>query len=165
MVAKIIVLSDSHKNQKLLRKSICNETSLTHIFHLGDNYEDLDDNIDLIQNKQIMKVPGIFHPGYINKKLPTILKTSIADWKFTLLHNLEDWTFEYSDLVLFGHIHKQQFFQKDEVSFLNPGHLKGDRSRSQPPGYAVLEVSNDKIDIKLKNIKGNVLTNHQVKRR
>ena len=165
MLAKIIVLSDTHKNQKLLRKAITNEPEVTHIFHLGDNYEDLDDNIDLTANKEILKVPGIFHPGYYSKDLPAILQTKIENWKFTLLHNLEDWNYESTDLLLFGHTHRQYFSQKEGVHFLNPGHLKSKFSRNQAAGYATVEVYHKKLDIKIKDIEGEVLQNPQIERR
>ena len=66
---KIIVLSDTHRNQTLLRKVFSNEEELSHIFHLGDDYEDLDENSDLIEGKEVIKVPGIYHKGYLNKTI------------------------------------------------------------------------------------------------
>lgn len=165
MLARIIVLSDTHKNQKLLRKAITNETEITHIFHLSDNYEDLDENYDLTDNKIITKVPGIFHPGYISKELPTVVLTKIGSWEFVLLHNLEDLNIKSSDLVLFGHTHKQIFFREGNVYFLNPGHLKNSSSSNQSPGYAVIEVFRNKLNIKLKNIEGTTVQNYQIERR
>ncbi|MCK4311916.1 MAG: metallophosphoesterase family protein, partial [Candidatus Cloacimonetes bacterium] len=87
---RIIIISDTHKNQVLLRKAFSNEDNITHIFHLGDNYEDLDENFDLTEGKEIIKIPGIFHPGYLNKSLQAIQTTEISGWKFLLIHNIED---------------------------------------------------------------------------
>jgi len=47
---KIIILSDTHRNQKILRSVFKIEKGYTHIFHLGDDYEDLDNNFDITDN-------------------------------------------------------------------------------------------------------------------
>jgi len=43
-MTKVIVISDSHGNQKLLRQALENENDAQIIFHLGDFYNDLEDN-------------------------------------------------------------------------------------------------------------------------
>ena len=120
---KIIVLSDTHGNQLLLRKALQNEKDATVIFHLGDYYEDLEDNFDLTENKTVVKVPGIFHGGYLNKTIPAIQTFAIDGWNFLLVHNLDDVPRKLikPDLTLFGHTHNRTFYQRGNVYFLNPG--------------------------------------------
>ena len=75
---KILLISDTHNNQKLLRKVVSSVKNITHIFHLGDNYEDLDSNPDLTENIILHRVPGIYNSKYFSKN----------NFKFFLLYHL-----------------------------------------------------------------------------
>jgi putative phosphoesterase len=149
---KILIISDTHKNQVLLRKVLSNEKNIPIIFHLGDCYEDLDPNTDLTEGKEIIKVPGIFHEKYLNKKLSAVEIFKVEEWSFLLVHNLPDAInkdFE-ADIYLFGHTHKWFFEKRLDKYYLNPGHLKNENDSNNPPSYAVIEISKTKIDVKFK---------------
>ena len=155
---KIIIISDTHKNQVLLRKACLNENNLTHIFHLGDNYEDLDENFDLIEEKEIIKVPGIYHRGYIDRSIPSIQTTQIKGWKFLLVHNIRDIVINsyQTDFILYGHTHQWTFEKKKNTILINPGHLQVENDRGNPASYAVMEIDENMVIVKFKNIDGDV---------
>ncbi len=163
---KLIILSDTHGNQKLLRKAIINESGLTHIFHLGDNYEDMDENPDLLENKKLIKVPGIFHTGYINGSIPAIQEISLSGWNFLLVHNVNDLKkiSTHTDFVLFGHTHNWSYETINKIRYLNPGHLKSKKDRKRKAIYIVMNISDKKIQISFKYINGKVFHTEIVKK-
>lgn len=154
---EILVLSDTHQNIKLLRKAIKKVKSdnihITHFFHLGDNYEDIEENYDLTDNKIILRVPGIYHNKYLDGSLPKFKKITIHHWNFLLLHSLDDLpdNYENIDLVCFGHTHEAEVYKKQTTYFLNPGHLKS-KNETTKPSYAVVDVSEETIYINIKTI-------------
>ena len=163
---KIIVLSDTHGNQLLLRKALQNEKDAAVIFHLGDYYEDLDENFDLTENKTIVKVPGIFHIGYLNKTIPATQTFAMDSWNFLLVHNLDDVHRKLikPDLTLFGHTHNRTFYKKGNVFYLNPGHLKNTEDKGRKPSYSILEVTTDFIAVGFKNEDGKIIATKTIKR-
>ena len=163
---KLIILSDTHGNQKLLRKAIINESGLTHIFHLGDNYEDMDENPDLLENKKLIKVPGIFHTGYINGSITAIQEISLSGWNFLLIHNLKDLK-KISiniDFVFFGHTHNWSYETINKIRYLNPGHLKSKKDRKRKATYLMMNISDKEIQISFKYINGKVFHTKIVKK-
>ncbi len=163
---KIIVISDTHGNQKLLRKALSKEENISHIFHLGDNYEDIENNLDLTDGKIIYRVPGIYHSGYITRKLPAILEINIEDKTFFLVHNIQDIVpinLPPKSIVLFGHSHHPELNLDGNVFSANPGHLKKDNDRNSDASYLVIEISKKETTFKLKNIWGDVFKKDSIK--
>jgi putative phosphoesterase len=163
---KIIILSDTHGNQKLLRQAITNETRITHIFHLGDNYGDMDENPDLLENKKLIKVPGIFHAGYIDGSIPAIQEISLSGWNFLLVHNVNDLKkiSTHTNLVLFGHTHNLSFETINKIQYLNPGHLKSKKDRKRKATYIVIDISAKVIQIHFKRINGKIIKSEIIKK-
>ena len=163
---KIIVLSDTHKNQKLLRKVFSNEEELTHIFHLGDNYEDLDENPDLTEGKEILKVPGIYHKGYLNKTIPFTQKVEINGWSFLLVHAFEDLkrSNEKAEFILFGHTHIQHFHKDGKIYYINPGHLKREFDKGRPASYLIIELDDSKLRLHFKSVSGEIFQTEKIEK-
>lgn len=161
---KIVVLSDTHQNQILLRKVLENENDYNYVFHLGDDYEDLDENLDLITNKNITKVPGIFHPGYKDGSLEKIKQVIINGWSFLLTHNIEDFenTDQIADFYLFGHTHHYNFEEYQKSYYLNPGHLKDDNHRGKEPSYVIILVNKAEINIQFNRIDGSTFYSKKI---
>ena len=161
---KIIVLSDTHKNHVLLRKAFSNEKNLTHIFHLGDFYEDLDGNYDLTDNKEIVKVPGIFHPKYIDNSLPATQSTHISGWNFLLVHSIEDLKniSKSIDFVLYGHTHQYSSEKRNKLYYLNPGHLKEKIEKNRKASYVVMNIESSQIEIFFKYLNGSVFHSEKI---
>ncbi|MBN2461588.1 MAG: metallophosphoesterase family protein [Candidatus Cloacimonetes bacterium] len=163
---KILIVSDSHNNQVLLRQALAAASDADTIFHLGDNYEDLDDNIDLTRDKKVLKVPGIFHPRYLNGSLPVRLYTDIAGWKFLLIHDprdLDNFAVK-ADIILYGHTHTWQFKKQSGKYYINPGHLKSNDDKGRIPTFALLEVEKSMIRVIFKNMKNEDIEIINIKR-
>jgi putative phosphoesterase len=153
-----IVLSDTHGNHFFLRKALQFCPSAEYILHLGDQYEDLDDHIDLISDKTVIKVPGINHPLYFHPKFDSVKSFVIANWTIGMAHDKRDFIKKRinADLYLFGHTHHPVFLEQNGHFYLNPGHLKSPEDRGNPATFAVLEISEEKIDGKIYYLSGNI---------
>lgn len=159
-MSKIIILSDTHNNQVLLRKILEREIDkFDYLFHLGDNYEDLDENEDLLSGKSLYKVPGIFHPGYMNGTIPARQTVQIDNWSFLLVHNIDDIPEirPSNDIFCYGHTHRLVLNKVDNAYYLNPGHLKDEWDKDRPASYAILDVNVDKITVEFKDKNGVVI--------
>ncbi|NQV17657.1 MAG: metallophosphoesterase family protein [Armatimonadetes bacterium] len=163
---KLIVLSDTHKNQILLRRVLSNEENLTHIFHLGDFYEDLDNNFDLIDEKEIVKIPGIFHSKYLDKTLPAIQSANISGWNFLLIHNIEDLKDipNSTDFILYGHTHQYSFEKRNNLYFLNPGHLKEKIEKNRKASYVIMNITPSQVEFFFKYLDGSVFHSEKINR-
>jgi len=149
---KIMIISDTHKNQEFLRKAFEIEEDLTHIFHLGDSYDDITDNIDLLENRTLTQVPGLYHEGYLNNLIPRVQTVELENWNFQLVHFLSDIKKIPIDLdvIFYGHTHRWNFRKLDDIHFVNPGHLKCSRDRGRDASYLILEVTPEKLEFNFK---------------
>jgi len=163
---KIIVLSDTHNNQLTLRKVFENEQDYTHIIHLGDNYDDLKHNYDLTDNKEVFRVPGLYHAGYTDGSIPAILEVEIENWQFALAHNVEDLlkTKMPADIYLYGHTHHSNYDHIDDRHFINPGHLKSETDRGHRASYAVLKLDENNAELQFKHLDGNIFRHKSLKK-
>jgi uncharacterized protein len=155
---KALVISDSHGNQKILRQVLTKEPDVSMIFHLGDFYGDLEENYDLTDGKQIFRVPGIFNSGYFSGKLPATCVTVINGWKIGCVHAPQDIPKLPSklDLVMHGHTHRPFIDKQPTRIILNPGHLKNVIDRGNMASYAILEVTETDLKIKIIEISCNL---------
>ncbi|MBT3169502.1 MAG: hypothetical protein HN952_08360 [Candidatus Cloacimonetes bacterium] len=163
-MAKIIVISDTHRNQKLLRIALQNEENYDYIFHLGDYYEDLDENLDLIENAEIVKVPGILHPGYEDNSLDKIKIITIDNWSFALVHNVLDAMMRrtLANFILHGHTHRTEFKEFRKSYLLNPGHLKYEFDRGREASYVTIVTDDKKVNIQWKDLVGKVFREENI---
>ncbi len=163
---RIIVMSDTHGNQKLLRKPFMLESQYDMIIHLGDNYEDIQENFDLYEDAILLRVPGIFHPRYRDQSLPAIMHTDVEGWMIGLVHNLEDYFKQKSrgDIVLHGHTHHSEIQDDGETIYANPGHLKSEFDRNREPSYMVIDLTPEAAQLTVKSLRGDVLQEGRKKR-
>lgn len=164
---KILVLSDSHRNLRILENVLEANLDCDIIIHLGDDYEDMDNFPNLTKGKEVIKVPGIFHPKYKDGSLPKQKEISFAGKKIILVHS-EDDIEGTADLYLFGHTHNWELSNSKKGVYFNPGHLhseeeKGLPSRSRPrakpwqnkatakqgriASYGIIEINEEKFKI------------------
>ena len=162
-----MIISDTHRNQVYLRRVFSNEENITHIFHLGDDYEDLDENPDLTEGKVLIRVPGIFHPGYLNKTIPIIQISNIEGWNCLLVHNRNDVLQKKTavDIVCYGHTHIMNFEETHDTFYVNPGHLKRVRDKGQKPSYLILELEGTEALFSFKSLDGKILKKFKKLRR
>ncbi|MCF7793280.1 MAG: YfcE family phosphodiesterase [Candidatus Cloacimonetes bacterium] len=163
---RIMIMSDTHRNQVLLRKAFLDEENITHIFHLGDTYEDLDENLDLIEGIEVFKVPGLYHDGYLNRSIHHSIPATVENWKFQLVHFLNDVKKLHKnlDFVLYGHTHRPNFRELNGMYFINPGHLKRSRDRGNDASYIIAETETDKITFNWKKLNKEIFMTKTISR-
>lgn len=137
---KILVIADTHGNVGNILTALDREKPDV-LIHLGDGLSDL---ADIKFTGQIFAVRG---NNDTNGKIKTIAKVEYAKKIMLLTHgnefdvkkNYEKLIqFSYNqgaDIVLFGHTHKQDYFTRNGMIFVNPGALK-DRETGT---YATIE--------------------------
>jgi len=163
-MAKIAIISDTHNNQKLLRKSLENESELDYIFHLGDYYDDLNNNYDLLKSRILIQVPGIYHQGYAEGTLPKKMEITIENWKFLLVHDIKDAkrSLAKNQIILYGHSHLPAFKRFESKLYLNPGHLKRAKDRGNDASYCLAELNKNEIQFYFKNPDGEIIKQYNV---
>ena len=139
---KILVISDTHGSVGPILTAIDREKPDV-LIHLGDGINDLR---DINFSGQIYAVRG---NNDLNGKLKSMAKVSYGKLIIMYLHGHEfDVNQGYSklvafanqqgaDIVLFGHTHKADYFERDGVKFVNPGSMR-DRSTAT---YATITLS------------------------
>jgi len=101
------------------------------LYHLGDDYDDVkalaDKYIDIVQ------VPGLYDQRYTDGSLPKKIMENVLGIRILLVHSMEkDVTPDdrmTADIILHGHSHHCSITLEDGLLCMNPGHLKGPRTR------------------------------------
>ena len=161
---KIGVVSDSHGHVDNLRRTVktMNEAGIEVIVHLGDDYDD----VKALSNQEgttIIQVPGVFSTYYQDPGIPNRV---IEEWervRVLLTHTPEvhknDLPADLDPaavvargevrLVLSGHSHIPEVKEERGVVWVNPGHLKDDDKKGYPPTYALLEITDTEIRVRI----------------
>ena len=160
----IAVVSDTHGNLEGLRNAVREITSRYTIdlfVHLGDNYEDAEVFDEF--GYDYLRVPGVFHDLYADRRVPNRLVERLAGWTFMLSHTPESHPHDLSgdprpealqasrkiDVLLFGHLHVPSIEVEKGVLRVNPGHLKDGDKRGFASTYALLDVGKDLIKARI----------------
>ncbi|MBS3741188.1 MAG: metallophosphoesterase family protein [Candidatus Cloacimonetes bacterium] len=150
----ILIISDTHGNMNLLSSVLEANIDCDTVIHLGDNYGDLANFKNLLEEKTVYKVPGIYHPDYLNGKLAPDKLIEIDNKKILQVHSKNDICKE-ADLYLFGHTHDWEISNSKKGIFLNPGHLREKTEKGRTASYALMEITHDKFHIRLLDFKHN----------
>lgn len=142
---RIAVMSDTHGNIKLFQEVIdfaVEELKVKAFWHLGDNYADCD-KVDL-RGRYIVRVPGIYHPGYRNGSIDHTISIPLEPYNFLLTHSQDDargMALADSNVILHGHTHspKAAVDHRGRL-YLNPGHLKAKRDRGYDASFMVITL-------------------------
>ncbi len=155
---KIIIISDSHKNYDYIKTVVNLEKDVNKIFHLGDDYTDMDNITEIPENTDIIRVPGLFDPAYSSKQTPNIVTTEIYNWKFLLVHHLDEAlrTAKDTDFYCFGHTHHWKLEERWGHYFLNPGHIKREVDRGFKASYCLLSIEKAKLRADFKYLDGSI---------
>ncbi|MCD5401024.1 YfcE family phosphodiesterase [candidate division NPL-UPA2 bacterium] len=161
---RIGAVSDSHNhrdNLRLAARKLIEEEKVEIIIHLGDDYDDA----QAIESPgiELLRIPGIFSSYYQDPRIPNRLVKEFSNWKLLLTHaptahendlpadrNPEDIIAkEKINIVLHGHTHIPRIEEKDNVLWLNPGHLKAEDKKSYPPSYAFVELEENQLKVRI----------------
>ena len=147
---KIGIVSDTHRNRDYLGRAadwLIRKERIATLYHLGDDYEDVvdlgDRHIDLLQ------VPGIYYPRYRDGSLAPKSSQTVQGVRLLLLHCLEKDLSEEdknsADIILHGHTHKAELKLEDGKLYMNPGHLKGEKDKTMPASFGMLDIQSPEI--------------------
>ncbi len=166
---KIGVTSDTHKNLKNFVRAV--ELLRTHgadmIVHLGDDYTDCDE----IGEEDIVRVPGVYSEQYQDPGIPNRQVLELGGWQVLLSHTRDKHPNDRQDdldpgsliqckqvdVVLYGHTHLPDVCMDRGVVLINPGHLKDEDKKGSPATYALVELDEREIRVKIFRLKDNTL--------
>lgn len=148
---KILVVSDSHGSNSMIKKVMLEEKAQV-VLHAGDYCCDISEIKSFVDHvvdgnndwngKDFVKIKiedifvGLTHGHHL---------ISFSSEK--TIKNLKDFANKMQvDLLIFGHTHKEFLFKNDKITILNPGSINYPRNSSIIPSYAIVTV--DKKDIK-----------------
>jgi putative phosphoesterase len=147
---KIGIVSDTHRNTEYLTKVVdwmIQRQKISSLYHLGDDYQDVaclsDTYIDIVQ------VPGIYHPQYLDNTLPHKIMETVLGLQILLLHSIEKdldpAERTTADIILHGHTHKAEMQFEGGHLLFNPGHLKGEKDKNHPASFGMLDIQDRSV--------------------
>ena len=166
-MTKILIISDTHQNDILLRDVLSYNNDCQNIIHLGDEPDDLIYNADLIEDKTIHFVYGLYHPKW--NKNNACISFTIDNISFTIAHAKEilpiktlktQHSTHNTSIFCFGHTHNRYYKKENNSIYINPGHLKKEHDRGDIAGYVVITVS-ENISIVFYDYKHNALKDYE----
>ncbi len=147
---KVLIVSDTHRQNKNLLEVINKVSPIDLLIHLGDSegseeliakaagcpvemvagnndfFSDLDREKEIIIGKyRVLLTHGHFY--YVSVGIENI-KTEAISRQF--------------DIVMFGHTHRPLLEIEDNIIVLNPGSLSYPRQDGRTPTYAIMEIDN-----------------------
>lgn len=158
---KILIFSDNHGEVDNVERIIKINQPLDYIFSLGDSEMKEKD-------LSVLDVIGVKGNYPYEPKFPYELNFRISGWNCYFTHGhlynvksgltkLKEKAFiNQFDLVLFGHTHRIHLEEENNTIFLNPGSLSTWRSNENPT-YAIINVEENNIEIKVFNIYQNLM--------
>ncbi|MBN1601872.1 MAG: metallophosphoesterase family protein [Chitinispirillaceae bacterium] len=154
---KIGIVSDTHRNREYLINAIdwmISRQKISSLYHLGDDFDDLGDLSDTFL--EVVQVPGIYDERYKNGSLPAKIFETVLGLNILLVHFLEKDAspddIQRSDIILYGHTHKEELRLGDGKLFCNPGHMKGPMEKNAPPTFAVLGIEDRTVIVNIYNM-------------
>ena len=150
---KVLIVSDTHRNEDNLIKALENEKNLDLLIHCGD-VEGAEYEIENYAGCKTLFVAG--NNDYFSG-LSREVETQIEDLRVWVTHGHNYYVNanpEYikkeararkMDIVMFGHTHRPVVEQAKDLVVINPGSLTYPRQEGRRPSYAVLETENSTI--------------------
>lgn len=146
---RIVVISDSHKNTRVIDKILSLEPDAKHIFFLGDCVGDMEDFEFLYPDKTFYLVSG--NCDYFST-VPSV-NIAIVDNKKILYTHGHTYNVKYGitkllqsakenkyDIALYGHTHVSKILYEDGIYIVNPGSCSMPRDGGKP-SYAVIDIT------------------------
>ena len=145
---KILIVSDTHGQEKNLEEVLEKESPIDALIHLGD----LEGGEDFINTH--VSCPAYLVSGNNDFfcSLPREREITLGNSKVLLTHGhyyyvslgVEELRRQAASrdyqVVMFGHTHKPYFETKDGVTILNPGSLSYPRQEGSRPSYMIMEI-------------------------
>ncbi|MBR4529636.1 MAG: metallophosphoesterase [Lachnospiraceae bacterium] len=148
---KIVILSDTHGDNRVIDRVIEKEAPFDHLIHCGDAEVSLDKYAAEDNPYRFHAVRGNCDYG----GLPDILNERILFYNVLITHGhrenvrygvhdlLEIGLRNRADIILFGHTHVPEFGEEGGILYINPGSLTYPRGERREKTYAVLTLTED----------------------
>ena len=166
------VISDTHGNTTQMRKAalrVFDEFRAELLIHLGDDSTDADELAAI--GYEVLFVPGIYESRYADRSIPNRVIKDFCGVKFLLTHTPTKNPYDRQDdldptelaqdgevnVVLHGHVHKPEIYEKHGAIYINPGHLKQESDRGSPASFAVVEIDRPKLKVYIVELNGGVI--------
>lgn len=145
---KVLIVSDTHRQNRNLYDVIKKVGPVDLLIHLGDS-EGCEDEIELVADCPVAMVAG---NNDFFSDLDRELEIQIGKYRVLLTHGhhyyvsagLENLKKEaisrQFDIVMFGHTHCPVLEIGDDLTILNPGSLTHPRQDGRIPTYAIMEI-------------------------
>lgn len=149
---RVIVISDSHRNTRIIDKILASQPSARHVFFLGDNVADIEDFDVLYPDKIFHTVSGncdyfsvLPSVGVETVNSAKILYTHGHNFgvKSSIQHLLKTAKENNCQIALYGHTHIANTVYEDGVYIVNPGSCSCPRDGK--PTYAVIDITDKGI--------------------
>jgi len=145
---KIGIVSDTHGNIELLETAVdwlVRKQKIAMLYHLGDDYDDVKGLGD--RYIEIVQVPGIYDGRYKDGSLAVKSFETVQGLNVLLVHSYEKDAVpedvQRSDIIMYGHTHREELKFADGKLYMNPGHLKGALDKNMPPTFGVLAIQDN----------------------
>ncbi len=160
---KTLIVSDTHNNINLFEKVLVANKS-DQLFHLGDYYEDPNKADYSKYCKTLYRVPGIYHPAYIDGSLANIENISLFDFKIKLVHSIDDIDFKKTadTIIFYGHTHVHKVHKYKSNILINPGHLKNYEDRNQLASYLISYASPTEIIVEWHQVENGLIETYKI---
>lgn len=146
---RILVVSDSHRNNEKLYRAVSSEKAIDCMIHCGDI--ECDERIvEQMADYPVYIVAGNNDYFY---DLQQEIEIELAGKKFFITHGhyyyvsmspqriIEEAHDRKADVVVFGHTHRPMLMEDDGMLVLNPGSVAYPRQEKRRCSYAVIEIS------------------------
>lgn len=149
---RIVVISDSHKQSRVIEKILDAQPSATDVFFLGDCASDIEDLQYIYTDKRFHILSG--NCDYFSN-FPSSGITTVAGKKIYYTHGhtlsvkygterlLETAKQNGCDIALYGHTHISKVLYEDGVYIVNPGSCS--QGRDFHESYAVIDIEKSGI--------------------
>ena len=145
---KILIVSDTHRNEDNLIEVLEKEKNLDLLIHCGD-VEGAEDEIELYAGCKTVFVAG---NNDFFSRLPREAELQVEGMNIWVTHGhnyyvnanpeyiRKEARIRNMDIVLYGHTHRPVIEKTEDLIVINPGSLTYPRQEGRRPSYAVLEL-------------------------
>ena len=145
---KILIVSDTHRNEDNLIEVLEKEKNLDFLIHCGD-VEGAEDEIEHYAGCKTVFVAG---NNDFFSRLPREAELQVEGMKVWVTHGhnyyvnanpeyiRKEARIRNIDVVLYGHTHRPVIEKTEDLIVINPGSLTYPRQEGRRPSYAVLEL-------------------------
>lgn len=145
---RIVVISDSHRNSRVIDKILASQPDASHVFFLGDNTADIEDFEILYPDKEFHIVCGNcdYFSNFPSCGIETIAGVRIfythghtLSVKYGIGNLIKTARENNCGIALFGHTHISKTLYEDGLWVVNPGSCSSPREGRA--SYAVIDIT------------------------